>query len=396
LIELVRDILREQAVFKNDDPELIKKAKWVQATISILADMFDVPELTLDQLLQKSTVTEALEDVDVALGNLIRQLKPASVRSAGFDNCYSRAMKLADLFTLLTEVIHRDDDYAHWLDLQNFESGRKGFTIYLSPVDITRHLGPLIKGSNAKWFFVSATLAVAESFDHFRASLGIDDVIEKKFDSPFNFAEQVQAYVPENLPDPGSDKHTKELLSATLPLIRASSGRTFFLFTSHRALRLTARLLEEEYDIVFLQQGVMPKKLLLQKFREVPRCVLLATRSFWEGVDVKGADLRCLVIDKLPFSSPDDHMVRAQIRAIESAGGNGFRQFTLPEAAISLKQGFGRLIRQESDRGIFVLGDARINTRSYGKLLKLSLPPMTWIGSQQQALEYVESIEKAR
>jgi len=392
LLELVRDVLAEQGLFGNDDPELIRRARLAEASVKDLVGTFDVPELTLDQLLHKSSVRDALEDVDVTLANLIRHLQHTSVRSAGFSNCYLRAMRLADLFTLLTEGRDGDDGYAHWIDRQVFDGGRSGFMIHLSPINIAQHLAPLIEDANRSWLFVSATLSVAESFDHFRASLGIGNVVEKKFESPFDFLQQVQVYVPEHLADPGNDSHTQGLLAATLPLIRASSGRTFFLFTSHRALRLAAELLQQEADIVFLQQGAMPKKLLLQKFREIPRCVLLATQSFWEGVDVKGADLRCLVIDKLPFSSPDNPMVQAQLRAIESSGENGFRKYTLPEAAISLKQGFGRLIRQESDRGLFVLGDTRINTRSYGKILKQSLPQMKWIQSQQQAVDYMMNL----
>ncbi|MFT6754516.1 MAG: ATP-dependent DNA helicase DinG, partial [Candidatus Azotimanducaceae bacterium] len=171
-------------------------------------------------------------------------------------------------------------------------------------------------------------------------------------------------------------------------------GRTFYLFTSIRAMNLSAQLLKNEYDVTYLVQGSLPKKQLLEKFAQLNRCVLLATNSFWEGVDVRGADLRCLIIDKLPFASPASPLVRAQLRAIEVNGGNGFTDYSLPEAAISLKQGFGRLIREESDHGLFVLGDNRINKHSYGKLLINSLPKMKWITNQAEALSYLEKLEK--
>ena len=223
----------------------------------------------------------------------------------------------------------------------------------------------------------------------------MSEVVEARFESPFNFAKQVRGFVPPGLPAPGNDLHTRKLIAAVLPIIRSIRGRCFFLFTSYRALHLATHLLQEEHDIVYLTQGMMPKKLLLEKFRSLSGCVLLATMSFWEGVDVRGSDLRCLMIDKLPFDSPSNPLVQAQLRFIESMGGNGFTEYSLPETAISLKQGFGRLIRQESDRGLFILGDARIRTRSYGKMLLESLPSFTWLQHQSEVIRYLAEIEGA-
>lgn len=164
------------------------------------------------------------------------------------------------------------------------------------------------------------------------------------------------------------------------------------LFTSNRALDLAARAMSEEHDLVFVVQGALPKVRLLEKFRELPRCILLATHSFWEGVDLKGADLKLLVIDKLPFTSPDDPVFQARMNQVDVNGGNSFRELSIPEAAITLKQGFGRLIRQESDKGLFVLGDNRIDTKPYGKTLRRSLPEMNWLKSQAHAIEFLENL----
>jgi len=394
LLELVRDIQREALLMGSDDGELLDLTRRIEQVVDDLSGVCHDIVLPLDRLMHENKFQVALENTDIAFGSLISHLKHSADRSTGLSNCYSRATRLVDLFALLTEPDVSEQGHAHWLERQLYSNDRLGFTIYLSPVNIAGELRKVISDPVRNWLFVSATLTIAGQFDHIRTSLGIDDGVEAKFDSPFDFHEQVRGYVPADLPLPGSDLHTRKLLEMVLPIVRATTGRTFFLFTSHRALNLTAELLKHEYDITFLKQGTMPKKVLLEKFRELPRCVLLATVSFWEGVDVSGADLRCLVIDKLPFSSPDNPMVQAQLRAIELAGGNGFEEFSIPEAAISLKQGFGRLIRQESDRGLFVLGDTRIIKRHYGKKLLKSLPEMIFLKQHDEVIDYIESLNE--
>ena len=394
LFELARDIQREQRLLGDDDPELIRIVTTLENAVDGIVEICFSSIEPLELFLNDQRTRDKLEDIDIALGKLIARLQQVEQRSAGLGHCYSRAMRLSDLFALLTETDIHNEEYAHWIEKQGVSSGRRGFTIVLSPVSVATELGQLFGTPDKNWIFVSATMTMAGSFDHMKNSLGLDDVVESRFESVFDFAEQVRAYVPSGIPLPSSDMHTEKLLSHVLPFIRATTGRIFYLFTSHRAMEKTAELLNYEHDIVFLKQGALPKKRLLEKFRELPGCVLLATQSFWEGVDVRGSDLRCLIIDKLPFSSPENEMVRAQIRAIDSLGGNGFMQFSLPEAAISLKQGFGRLIREESDKGLFILGDSRIHTRNYGKILRQSLPPMTWLQSPDEVHEYILQLEK--
>ncbi|MBV1877253.1 MAG: ATP-dependent DNA helicase [Pseudomonadales bacterium] len=437
LLSLAADVLQELKLLGNDDPELQQHGRYLIHQTRQLIDLCQQTLQPLEALLQDLNIQSAIEHIDQALGNLINHLEQVAIRSLVLRNCYRRAIGLADLFALLTDITADNVDHAHWL-----ERSEKRFAFVLSPVDIAAALDPFINHSDKRWLFVSATLTVAASFSHFKKALGLktrpegsvlvrrsdqgklpeqpfsatagaelknqgqvdakddndipvssDIVLEASFDSPFNYWDQVRGFIPADLPLPGSDEHTMKLLQQALPLIRANSGRTFYLFTSHRALRLTADLLAQEYDIVFLMQGQMAKKSLLEKFSQLPRCVLLASQSFWQGVDVRGADLKCLIIDKLPFPSPSQPVVQAQLRAIEARGGNGFRDYSLPEAAISLKQGFGRLIRQESDQGLFVLGDSRIRSRSYGNMLLSCLPEMQWLQDQGEAQAYIQQLK---
>jgi ATP-dependent DNA helicase DinG len=289
---------------------------------------------------------------------------------------------------VLTEPIEIESEYAHWIERQE-----KSFVLRLSPVSIVDSLAPHFFAKQKSWIFTSATLTVAEKFDHVRSILGLKGVIEYRFDSPFDFNEQVRGLVPGGLPVPGARNHTEALIKYCLPIIKANRGRSFILFTSYRALHAAHQVIAESGGVSYLVQGTMSRQQLLDKFKTIPRCVLLATQSFWEGIDVKGADLRCVIIDKLPFTSPEDPLHAAQLRLAAAKGENGFQSISIPEAAISLKQGFGRLIRQENDRGLFVLGDNRILTKNYGGKFFRSLPEMSWLDSQTQAIEYIASLD---
>lgn len=387
-LDLCQDTIQEQLQLGNDDPELIKASDNLKGAISALTNAILSRQESLADLIVVPQVREVIEQVDTALTHLTHRLEQAADRSVGLGRCYSRCIKVTDIFSMLTEP-NADFEFAHWL-----ERRERGFTIHLTPIDIASYLQPVFDDKKKQWAFVSATLCIGEKFSHIKQALGLDNVIEAQFASPFNFQNQVCGYVPMHLPEPASKNHTEQMLIAVLPLLRMNQGKSFVLFTSHRALQTAAVLLEREYDLVCLVQGALPKKQLLEKFREIPRCILLATQSFWEGIDVRGAGLRLLVIDKLPFASPDNPLVDAQIQHITANGGNAFRDYSLPEAAITLKQGFGRLIREESDRGLFVLGDTRMMTRNYGKTLQRSLPDMNWLPDEAAALNFFEMLQQ--
>jgi len=228
----------------------------------------------------------------------------------------------------------------------------------------------------AAWVLTSATLAVGESFDHFAVQLGITDARTERWESPFDYQRQAVLFVPRAMPDPSSPGYVAAVAALAFRVLACSRGRAFLLFTSHRALKEAADHLDPRIDYPMLVQGSAPRAELLERFRSLGNAVLLGTASFWEGVDVRGEALSCVLIDKLPFASPGDPVLAARIDALRQRGGNPFRDFQLPQAVIALKQGAGRLIRDPGDRGVLVVCDPRLLTRSYGKAFLDSLPPM--------------------
>jgi ATP-dependent DNA helicase DinG len=254
----------------------------------------------------------------------------------------------------------------------------RGVALRLVPYDIAERFGSYCRQTRAAWIFTSATLAVGENFAHFAGRLGLSDCQTLCLPSPFDYARQGLLYLPRALPEPSHPAYVEALMQAALPLIEAADGGVFLLFTSHRALRKAAACLAGALPerLPLLVQGEAPRELLLRRFRASGNAVLLGSASFWEGVDVQGAALRLVVIDKLPFASPEDPVVRARIEYLQEQGENPFRDYQLPEAVLALKQGVGRLIRSESDTGVVMIGDPRLRARAYGRLFLASLPPM--------------------
>jgi ATP-dependent DNA helicase DinG len=239
-----------------------------------------------------------------------------------------------------------------------------------------------MEDSARAWIFTSATLAVGEDFSHFRRELGLESCASRTWPSPFDYERQALLYLPRGLPaDPNDPAFTAAVVEEAMPILRASGGRAFLLFTTLRALRrahelLAARLAEETLELPLLVQGTGSRSELLERFRRLGNAVLLGAASFWEGVDVRGEALSVVLIDKLPFAPPDDPVLAARIEALRAKGGNPFMEFQLPQAILALKQGAGRLIRDETDRGVLVLCDPRLRSRPYGRTVLASLPPM--------------------
>ena len=317
-----------------------------------------------------AVVGTGVSAVAAQLEALQQQLKPLAERSKGLENCARRAAELQAQFDLLTGPT--PDEYIHW-----FETHKRSFTLRLTPLSIADGFRNQREALNAAWVFTSATLAVGDCFEHFTGRLGLEEVETAQWDSPFDYASQAVLYVPENLPAPNSPDYTGAVVEAAVPVITASRGRTFLLFTSHRALAEATELLAERMDYPLLVQGDAPRDTLLNRFRTTPNAVLLGTSSFWEGVDVRGDALSCVIIDKLPFASPGDPVLKARIDAMRRQGLNAFMARQLPDAVITLKQGAGRLIRDTTDRGVLMVCDPRLVGKPYGKLFLDSLPPMT-------------------
>jgi ATP-dependent DNA helicase DinG len=262
-----------------------------------------------------------------------------------------------------------------------------------TPLSIAEIFAKQISGQPRAWIFTSATLAVKQNFSHYQSEMGLLEARTACWDSPFNYPEQALLYVPQNLPEPNSPGYTEAVVQAALPLIEASKGRAFLLFTSLRAMQRAHEILTAEFDRKHLPyplmlQGEGSRNELLSRFRDHGNAVLLGSQSFWEGVDVRGEALSLVVIDKLPFAPPDDPVLAARIAQINKQGRNAFMEYQLPRAVINLKQGAGRLIRDETDRGVLMICDPRLIGKSYGKRIWQSLPPMRRTREQDEAVKF--------
>ena len=304
-----------------------------------------------------------------ALSGLLAVLETAAVHGEGLTNCAARASDLLDRFYRFTD--DQGQDYIPW-----YENIPRNFTLYLTPLEVASAFTQTIEQEPRAWIFTSATLTINGGFDHFLQKLGLEHAETGRWDSPFDYQRRSLCYLPAGLPDPRSETYTGTLLEHAVPVIKASAGRAFFLFTSYRALNIIAGKLPALIDFPVLVQGEAPRSELLRRFRELGNAVLLGTSSFWEGVDVQGEALSCVIIDKLPFAAPDDPVLKARAEAMEQQARNPFMEYQLPQAVIALKQGVGRLIRDERDRGVLVLCDPRLRGKPYGRLFLASLPPM--------------------
>jgi ATP-dependent DNA helicase DinG len=322
-----------------------------------------------------------LLDLSVCLQRLKDWLELAAERGRGLESCRQRAAVMNDRLTLLLE--HSSTDYIHW-----FETFRTSFRLNLTPLNVAPYFRSCVDSLSSAWVFTSATLAVGDGFEHFSGQLGLDDARMLKLDSPFDYQRNALLYMPEDMPAPNDRFYVDAVVACARDILQASKGRAFMLFTSHVALQSAARQLQDTLPYPLLVQGTAPRRELLERFRELGNAVLLGTSSFWEGVDVRGAALSCVIIDKLPFGSPGEPVLQARIEAMREQGENPFMQYQLPRAVINLKQGVGRLIRDKNDRGVLVLCDPRLRSKAYGKVFLKSLPEMPQTSSPDTVAEF--------
>lgn len=296
---------------------------------------------------------------------------------------------LASACDVITPSIELQKTYICWV-----ERFKQSLAFHATPFDIAELFSELLARLPTTYVFTSATLTMAGSFDCFVKPLGLSAAKTLSLPSPFNFKQQALLYLPRGLPDPKDARYYESLLIKALPIIEACGGRCFFLFTSHRALQHVAQLLKPTFKFPLLIQGEESKPILLARFRALGNAVLLGTATFWEGVDVKGNALMCVIIDKLPFASPVDPVVHGRIAHLQAQGLSSFDELTLPNAVLALKQGVGRLIRDCQDRGVMMIADPRLTARPYGRQIFTSLPPMPKTRDAQTVLTFIQELTK--
>lgn len=371
LLELITDTraaIHEEARDIKEMPDVLSK---LEKTIRDCRLLFGRKDQRLNWLdtWEKTELSVELPKLMEAYQLVIDILDTASERGKLLDNCWQRSKIHYNYIDSYIET--KKEDSIRWLEI-------RGHHLYFNqtPVNIAETFQQRLKDYDASSVFTSASLAVNNNFDHFSRQLGLEECSTEVWDSPFDYEKQTRLYLPLDLPEPSHSEFFDAFIEKTLELLSFSDGHAFVLFTSHFALNKAAEIISEEIDYPIFIQGKAPRSELLNQFRETKHAVLLGTSSFWEGVDVKGEALSSVIIDKLPFASPDDPVLQARLNHFSKQGGNAFMEYQVPQAAIALKQGVGRLIRDVTDRGICTICDKRIISKAYGKRLLNSLPPM--------------------
>ena len=386
VLELCRDVLAEGLAHARGGPDWAKVVTVVEKAARDLRLTFpqDIMRLSLAQIMPSSDFFPALKNMKEKIAEMIDVLEDQAARAETIEQCRVRAVELAasldgwkaDRSAAAGKgKLVEGDEAVLWV-----EAFSSSLHLHKTPLSIAPIFTNQREGTPRSWIFTSATLAVKNDFKHFSNQMGLTGEKAQTWPSPFNYEEQGLLYVPTGLPDPNAFGYTDAVVDCALPVIEAAGGRTFFLCTTIRAVKHVAERLREDFanrglDYPLFVQGERGRTELLDSFRAAGNAVLVGSQSFWEGVDVRGEALSLVIIDKLPFAPPDDPVLAARIDVMEKQGMNGFMHHTLPETIINLKQGAGRLIRDETDRGVLMICDPRLITKSYGKRVWQSLPP---------------------
>jgi ATP-dependent DNA helicase DinG len=370
LTELARDTETESVKDAKDMAELIESATNLQVAVQQMRNALGVEMRRSPWPETPSTpLQHAIQQVKDQLQYLESVLKVAGVRTKELENCWRRSTKLIERFNLLTG--ETPENNIHW-----FETHLQSFTLQLTPMVVANFFKEFVAQQKRAWIFTSATLTVKNNFQLFVDTMGLDKAVQLQLKSPFDYQSQALLYVPRGLPDTRDHLYTEKMIDAIVPILEETQGKAFVLFTSYRALDLAAELLKERVSFPLLLQGSMPKRELIEQFKTLGNAVLLGTNSFWYGVDVRGDALSCVIIDKIPFSAPEDPILQAKIAMLRKQGIDPFLTYQLPLAVLTLKQGAGRLIRDIEDRGVLVICDPRLVGARYGEVFLQSLPDM--------------------
>ena len=379
LMELCRDVLAEGLAHARDGADWGALVSSVEKAVRDLRLSFPVEgaKLAYQQIAESSAFFPALAHLKAMLVHLVEILATQAERAETIEQCRARASELGVMLDRWNLSGAPEGEQADVLWVEAF---LQSLQLHRTPLSIAPIFNKQREGAPRAWIFTSATLAAKNDFSHFTSQMGLELATAKSWPSPFDYARQALLYVPADLPDPSSIAYTDAVIDAALPVIESAGGRAFLLCTTLRAVRRASERLREVFaerqlPWPLLVQGEMGRTELLERFRSAGNAVLVGSQSFWEGVDVRGEALSVVIIDKLPFAPPDDPVLAARIAAMERRGQNGFMHHQLPEAIISLKQGAGRLIRDEHDRGVLMICDPRLISKPYGRRIWQSLPP---------------------
>jgi ATP-dependent DNA helicase DinG len=397
ILELCRDVLAEGLAHARGGADWAKVVTVVEKAARDLRLTFpqDIMRLSLAQITPSSDFFPALATLKDNLAAMISVLEDQAARAETIEQVRVRAVELAQSLDGWKAdgkgKLVEGDEAVLWV-----EAFSSSLQLHKTPLSIAPIFNNQREGTPRSWIFTSATLAVKNDFKHFSNQMGLTGEPAQTWPSPFNYEQQGLLYVPSGLPDPNAMGYTDAVVDCALPVIEAAGGRTFFLCTTIRAVKHVAERLRKEFadrglEYPLLVQGERGRTELLDSFRNAGNAVLVGSQSFWEGVDVRGDALSLVIIDKLPFAPPDDPVLAARIDVMEKQGMNGFMHHTLPEAIINLKQGAGRLIRDETDRGVLMICDPRLISKSYGKRVWQSLPPFKRTRVQADVIDFFKT-----
>ena len=376
VLDLARDARTEGMTNARDCLDLPIASKQLEKVAKDLrlAVGLDAGRFSYGQLLEQPEFLPALKLLAVEIASFAALLETQAERAEGLEKCWQRALELVQRLAAWQKT--GADGYVRWA-----EAFTHSLQLNSTPLDVAEIFKKQMGGHPRAWIFTSATLAVQGKFHHYCSELGLGEPESACWESPFDYGTQAMLYAPLGMPEPNSYGYTDAVVDAAFPAVIAAGGGTFFLCTSLRAMRRThelikARLEDEGHDLPLLMQGEGSKNELLERFRHLGNAVLVGSQSFWEGVDVRGEALSLVVIDKIPFAPPDDPVLSARIEQMKQQGRNAFMEYQLPRAVINVKQGAGRLIRDETDRGVLMICDPRLLSKPYGRRVWQSLPPM--------------------
>ncbi|MCF6456639.1 ATP-dependent DNA helicase [Pseudoalteromonas sp. MMG024] len=388
VIELVRDI---RLVYRAELFDMIQLGKTLDKLETAVFDLrLQFPSESQrgdwQQMIKQANVYRAIERVINDISFLYQVLKLCLERSDKIEKLFERTASLKGQLETMYDA--QKPGFSFW-----FETTKRHLTFSITPLNVSERFRALVDNATSSWVFTSATLAVNGDLTHFAKDLGLNTKIMEVYDSPFDYENQALLCIPRYLPEPSKSEMGFSIVSIAKQMIKAAKGRCFILFTSYRMLNLVADGLSHSVEYPLLVQGQASKRILLEKFVMHGNSVLLGTASFWEGVDVRGDALSCVIIDKLPFAAPDDPLLQAKMKSHSGQGNDPFYSLQLPGAVIALKQGVGRLIRDRKDKGVLVICDNRLVTREYGRIFLASLPNMARTRDLAKASAFLEKIK---